>query len=212
MKKEIQKMKYGDIVLVTDLNRPGMVVSCYDIFEAQPAFMIRMVELDPDNGGKNISYTKRTLDKLALLPEDRREEAMIQLYVSPVEAIRNLVISEMSYLEYRYRNIPEPETVRDKSQRDAGYYEAMFKISRMIVEMETQRKNRSCAQEWYVARDDDGVISLFGAKPDHQDIIAGHHMWYRSDGGFRTKLPLQFLPDLASDQCCPAHVTIEMIK
>ena len=47
-------LKNGDIVWISDLDKPGMILSCYEIFEAQPAFMLRTVDTDPSTGGNYI--------------------------------------------------------------------------------------------------------------------------------------------------------------
>ena len=200
----------GDIVMISDLNKPGMVVSCFEIFEAQPAFLLRVVDPDPATGGKFVTYCKRTIDKLEPLPDDQREEAKIMLYISPMEEVFTECCEEMERLECRYGMMAEAETVRDKSQRDAGYYTAIWRIKNLLNRISQKMTRKACAIEWYVARDGDGKLTLFEAKPDLQSVIPGHELWYRQ-GGFRTSLPKDFLPDLAKKQSCPVHVVIEMI-
>lgn len=204
-------LKNGDIVWITDLDKPGMIMSCYEIFEACPAFLLRMVEPDPSNGGMYISYCKRTLDMLEMLPEEKMEEASVSLFVSPMEEIYSHCSMEMNFLEGKYRSISDAVTVRDLAQRDAGAYSCLWRIKDRIEKIMTALRGRGCALNWYVARDSDGTLSLFSEKPSFQNIIPNHAIWYRKEGSFRTTLPKEYLSDLDVEKSRPVRVIIEMI-
>ncbi len=204
------KVKFGEIVFVKDLNRCGQVVSLEGLFDDEdPICLLRMVEVDPKTGGRFVTLTRRPLDMISDLPEGCREEAAVQLYQSPIEKVYQFAELRKERNRKYYDNVGDPVTVENHAQRRAGYYEALAEVQFFIDNLMRDLRDTGCAANWYAARDDDGMLTLFDAKPAKNEVVKGH-LWYSKTGVHRVSIPKEYLPNLATG-CAPVRITVELI-
>lgn len=208
----ITNFKNGNIVLIPDLHKMGKILDVQDLFEDEgiPTVILQTISRDPANGGRKITVLKRKLDKLEPLPEKLMEGAAIEFYQSPIDRVYNSCLDGMQRNRVTFLSTPHPETVESQAQRSAGFYEALQLIASLIEGINGELKPKSCAATWYVARDDDGPVTIFDEHPAPTEMVKGH-IWWGKNGIERIPLPQEYMPTLQRGTCRPCRINIELI-
>lgn len=198
--------------MIPDLRRMGKILNVQDIFEGQeaPTVILKVVQADPENGGRLINVVRRKADQLEPLPGSLEETAAAQFYESPIERVYKFAAGQMSLDERIYAATGDPVTVENQAQRSAGYFEAMRDVRALIEEIMNELKTRSCAATWYAARDDDGQLTLFDERPRREEMVKGR-LWWSKRGRERIPILDEYMPELTSGTCRPCRVTVELI-
>ena len=198
--------------MIPDLRRMGKILDAQDLFEDHgiPTVVLKTVMIDPETGGRLTTLIRRKADQLDTLPEKMEEIAAAQFYESPVELVHQFATRQMDRARSTYAVTEQPVTVENQAQRTAGYFEAMRDIRALIEEMMKELQTRSCAGSWYVARDEDGQLTLFDERPELKEMVMDK-IWWSKTGKERIALPRHYMPELSVKTCRPCHVTVELI-